>query len=191
MKSVYSCIAEPLDGRRYANTKNIGGVDFIVSTSDEDHRFSNRFAKVISPPAHNPFGIQKDDVLLVHHNVFKFYNDMYGRQRSGRSFFRDNIFLIDPDQFFAFQRDGVWYGYDRYCFVKPVYSDYDGDKFRKEEPLCGELFIANDYLLSQGLSIGDIVYFTPDSKYEYRIDDQIAYRVYDHQITAYGKERLS
>ena len=27
------------------------------------------------------------DLLLVHHNVFKFYNDMKGRQKSGKSFF--------------------------------------------------------------------------------------------------------
>ena len=35
------------------------------------------------------------DTLLVHHNVFKFYYDMYGREKSGRSFLKENLFLVD------------------------------------------------------------------------------------------------
>jgi hypothetical protein len=47
MKSPFYFIAKPVDGKRYANTKDIGGVELIVSTSEEDHKFSNRFAEVI------------------------------------------------------------------------------------------------------------------------------------------------
>ena len=50
MKSPFYFIAKPVDGRRYANTKDIGGVELIVSTSEEDHKFSNRFAQVIETP---------------------------------------------------------------------------------------------------------------------------------------------
>ena len=63
-------------------------------------KFSNREAIVIETPLGYTGPIKKGDTLLVHHNVFKYYNDMYGRQKSGRSFFKDDIFLIDREQFF-------------------------------------------------------------------------------------------
>ena len=50
MQSPYSFIVQPVNGRRYDNIKDIGGVDFITSVSKEDHKASNRFAKVVSVP---------------------------------------------------------------------------------------------------------------------------------------------
>ena len=44
MKSPYLFITTPLDNKRYNNTKNIGGVDFITSTSEENKKASNRIA---------------------------------------------------------------------------------------------------------------------------------------------------
>ena len=90
MKSPFYFIVKPMKGKRYDNTKSIGGIDFIVSTSEEDHRFSNRYAEVIETPLRYSGPIQVGDTLLVHHNVFKFYNDMRGRQKSGKSFFKDD-----------------------------------------------------------------------------------------------------
>ena len=95
MQSPYSFIVTPLNERRYDNIKNISGIDFFTSTSEEDHTASNRFAKVISVPLCYSGEIKKGDTLLVHHNVFKFYNDMKGRRKSGKSFFRDNLFFVD------------------------------------------------------------------------------------------------
>ena len=76
MKSPFFFIVEPLNGKRYNNTKEIGGVEFITSTSEEDHKFSNREAKVIETPIDYNGPIKKGDILLVHHNVFKFYNEI-------------------------------------------------------------------------------------------------------------------
>ena len=120
MKSPFYFIVKPMKGKRYDNTKSIGGIDFIVSTSEEDHRFSNRYAEVIETPLRYSGPIQVGDTLLVHHNVFKFYNDMRGRQKSGKSFFKDDIFLIEPDQFFMYKHQDNWYAYDKYCFVEPI-----------------------------------------------------------------------
>ncbi len=50
MRSPYLFIAKPLDDRRYNNTKKIGDVDFITSTSEENHMASNRIAEVVSTP---------------------------------------------------------------------------------------------------------------------------------------------
>ncbi len=184
MRSPHSFIVRPLNNKRYNNTKDIGGIEFIVSTSEEDHKFSNRFAEVIETPVGYDGKISKGDTLLVHHNVFKFYNDMRGRRRSGKSYFQDDLFFVDLEQFYAYKKDGTWYSYDRYCFVKPVPAteSYIYKPF-SEEPLVGLVKISNDYLISKGVNNGDRISFKPESEYEFDIDGEKLYRMYDHQIT--------
>ena len=184
MQSPFYFIAKPVNGRRYDNTKDIGGVDFIVSTSEEDHKFSNRFAEVVELPLKYTGPIQKGDTLLVHHNVFKFYNDMKGRQKSGKSFFRDDNFFIEPDQFFMYKHGSTWNAYDRYCFVKPISAtDSYIKKPFSEEPLMGIMKYPNEYLIQNGIKEGDAVCFVPDSEYEFNVDGEKLYRMYDNQIT--------
>ena len=184
MKSPFYFIAKPLQNRRYNNTKEIAGVDIIISTSEEDHKYSNRYAEVIETPLGYTGSIKPGDILLVHHNVFKFYNDMKGNRRSGKSFFKDDYFFIEPDQFFMYKQDGKWNSHDRFCFVKPipVVDSYIFKPF-KEEPLMGEMAYPNDYLKSKGVKSGDIVCFQPESEYEFDVDGEKMYRIYDHQIT--------
>ena len=184
MQSPDRFIVRPIKGKRYNNTKDIGGLDFITSTSEEDFKFSNREAEVISLPLDYKGDIETGDTLLVHHNVFKFYNDMKGRRQSGRSFFKDDLFFVDNDQFYLYKRDGCWNSHDRFCFVKPIDKlDSFMDKACKYEPLMGDMVYSNDYLKSKGVQDGDRVFFTPDSEYEFTIDDEVLYRVFDHQIT--------
>ena len=102
MKSPHSFIIKPVKGRRYDNIKKIGDVDFITSSSKEDHKVSNRFAEVIEVPIGYKGDIKSGDVLLVHHNVFKYYNDMRGRERSSHNFWKDDIFFVDFNQFFLY-----------------------------------------------------------------------------------------
>lgn len=184
MRSPYYFIVKPLNGKRYDNTKEIAGVEFIVSTSEEDHKFSNRFAEVLELPLGYNGPIQKGDTLLVHHNAFKFYNDVRGRRKSGKSFFKEDIFFIEMDQFFMYKNASGWNSYDRFCFVKPMPAT---ESFIKkpfsEEPLMGIMKYPNDYLKSKGIQQGDVVCFAPDSEYEFNVDGEKLYRMYDHQIT--------
>jgi hypothetical protein len=41
----------------------------------------------------------------------------------------------------------------------------------------------NEYLTSKGISSGDRVCFKPESEYEFNIDGEKLYRMFDHQIT--------
>ena len=184
MQSPFYFIAKPINGKRYDNTRDIGGIELIVSTSEEDHKFSNRYAEVVEVPIGYTGPIEKGNILLVHHNVFKFYNDMKGRQKSGKSFFTDDLFFIDEDQFFLFKKDGEWNTHSKYCFVKPIpMKDSFIDKSVKEEPLMGTMRYINDNLLSLGVKVGDEVCFTPESEYEFTVEGEKLYRVFDHQIT--------
>lgn len=184
MQSPFDFIVRPVKGERYNNTKQVGGIDLIVNTSEEDHKFSNRYAEVLEVPYGYDGPIQQGDILLVHHNVFKFYNDIRGNRKSGRSFFRDDKFFIEPDQFFLYKHGSTWHTYDRYCFVKPIpaVDSYIMKPFT-HEPLMGEMRFPNEYLINQGIKAGDKICFKPDSEYEFDVDGEKLYRMFDHQIT--------
>jgi len=184
IRSPYDFIARPVGGKRYNNTKEMSGVDVIVSTSEEDHRFANREAKVFKTPIGYRGPISEGDILLCHHNTFKIYNDVKGRRKSGRSFFQDDLFFIENDQFFMYKKDGVWNAHSKYCFVRPVPLEESYiHKNSKYEPLIGEMVYPNEYLKSKGVKSGDRVVFKPDSEYEFTVDGEVLYRMFDHQIT--------
>lgn len=182
-KSLFEFIVKPVGGNRYNNTKNIGGMDFIVSTSEEDFRFANREAEVLQIPMNYDGDVRIGDILLVHHNAFKFYNDMQGRRQSGKSFFKDDLFFIDNDQFYMYKQDGEWKPHDRYCFVSPIPAQ-DSYIFKPftEEPLMGTMEYPNKYLAAQGVKRGDTIVFKPESEYEFQVDGKKMYRMFDHQI---------
>mgnify|MGYP003624463081 CR=1 FL=1 len=173
-------IVRPAEGKRYANEKD----GLIVSTSEEDHIYSNRYANVIETPIHYDGPVKKGDTLLVHHNVFKFYNDMKGNKKSGRSFFKDDQFFIENDQFFMYKNNGKWYTHGKYCFVRPIKTE-ESIMFKncREEPLIGELVHSNSQLKELGVNPGDKVSFTPDSEYEFMVDGEKLYRMFTNNIT--------
>ena len=47
----------------------------------------------------------------------------------------------------------------------------------------GKMRYSNDYLTSRGIDEGTHVSFTPDSEYEFEVDGEKMYRIFDHQIT--------
>jgi hypothetical protein len=83
-----------------------------------------------------------------------------------------------------YKRDGRWTPVKRYCFVEPVDVE-DSYIFKplSEEPLVGKMKYANGYLLEKGVKNGDRITFQPDSEYEFTVDGEKLYRMFDHQIT--------
>tara|TARA_R100000900_G_scaffold71084_1_gene56200 strand:- start:1610 stop:2179 length:570 start_codon:yes stop_codon:yes gene_type:complete len=184
MKALYSFIAKPYNNRRYDNIKTIGGMEFVTSVSEEDHTSSNRFAEVVSTPLNYNGDIKPGDILLVHHNVFKFYNDMYGNTKSGKSFFKENLFFIEQDQFFLYKSDDKWKTHGKYCFVKPVdKKDSYIKKSSKYEPLTGIVKYSNKQLEKLGVKEGDQVIYQPESEYPFYVDDELLYRMFTNNIT--------
>jgi len=184
MRSPTDFIVRPYNGRRYDNVKEIAGVDFITSASQEDHTVSNRYATVVATPINYSGEIEPGDTLVVHHNVFKFYYDMKGRQKSGKSFLMDDLFLVDNYQYYMYQHDGVWKAKDEYCFVSPVpKEEFYVYSPGVEQPLVGVVRYTNNILLSYGIDVGDTVSFRPDAEYEFNIDGEKLYRVRTDWIT--------
>ena len=52
-----------------------------------------------------------------------------------------------------------------------------------EEPLMGRMKYPNAYLESKGVRKGMKVGFKPESEYEFEVDGEKLYRMFDHQIT--------
>tara|TARA_R100000900_G_scaffold134052_1_gene111065 strand:+ start:468 stop:1028 length:561 start_codon:yes stop_codon:yes gene_type:complete len=182
MQSPFSFIVKAYNERRYDNIKEIGGIDFITSVSKEDHTASNRFAIVVETPLKYTGPIKKGDRLLVHHNVFKYYNDMKGREKSGKSYFRDDMFFVDMDQFFMYHDGTRWNSHGKYCFVKPVAAKDSTIYKTGEEPLVGILKYGNKQLEALGVKEGDEISFEPHSEYTFYVDGEKLYRMFTNNI---------
>lgn len=184
MRSPFNFIVRPYNGRRYDNIKKIGGIDFITSSSQEDHTVSNRYATVVATPINYKGEIEPGDTIMVHHNVFKYFYDMKGRQRSGKSFLKDDLFLVDDYQYYLYKHNNIWKAEDRFCFVTPVpkeefYLEIPG----VEQPLVGVIKYTNNKLLSYGIDVGDRVSFRPDAEYAVMLEGEKVYRVSSDWIT--------
>ena len=99
MTSVYNFVVTP-HGERYNNTKDVDGSELILNTEIYNHQFVNRLAKVISVPIIRQTDIKPGDIVVVHHNVFRRWNDVRGREKNSKSYFDENTYIIDFDQIF-------------------------------------------------------------------------------------------
>jgi hypothetical protein len=185
MQSLYYFVVEPVDGKRYTNTRSYGDKEFIISTSQEDHTVTNRLAKVVNVPFGYSGPIAIGDDVIVHHNVFRKMFDMRGKEVDSYSFIRENLYYLDDMQLYAYRHPNEdWEPVGRYCFVEPIKVQEDTLVSKKGEnvALWGSIVYPNDRLRELGLSSGDIISFQPDSEYEFRIDDRILYRMYDSNV---------
>lgn len=190
MQSPNQFIVTPSNNRRYDNVKTIEGLEIILDTSEESASFSNREAVVLSTPINYIGPITKGDTLLVHHNVFKYYNDMYGRRQSGKSFFKDDKFFIDETQYYMYKNNSKWYAVEPFCFVAPLPATetYIYKPF-SDEPLMGVMEYTCASIEKHGIKKGDIVTFMPDSEYEFKFNEQKLYRIRSKNIIAYESSR--
>ena len=182
MRSVFNFIIE--SSKRYNNSKDIEGKELILNTeiSERDYMYTNRIGTVKAIPAIIKTPIKPGDSVILHHNVFRRWIDIRGKEKDSSSRIQENDYMVSPDQIYAYKRNGEWKCLDEYCFVKPIKADSKWSVLR-EQKLLGELVYSNEYLKSLGLSVGDIVGFSPDSEYEFNIDDEKLYRVLSNQIT--------
>lgn len=176
MRHTHCYIVEPINGR-YNNKKNVDNNELILNTSIEDHKFVNRNGRVSALPIVNENEyLQVGDEVIVHHNVFRRYYDMRGNEKNSSSYFEEDKYFCYYDQIFLYKRDGKWYTPPGFCFVKPIYSLNDLTE-NKEEPLTGVLKHIGSDLRDFGLDNNDLIGFTPNSEYEFVVDNERLYRV--------------
>ena len=176
MKSVYNFVVTP-KGERYNNKKKVGDSELILNTEIYNHQFVNRTAIVKSIPLIGDTDIQPKDEVIVHHNVFRRWNNVKGIEKNSRSFFDEKTYLINQDQIFLYKRFWEWQAPKGYCFVKPL-KKIDQFNIESEKPLQGIVKYSDGTV-----EVNELVGFRPSSEYEFIVDGERLYRVLSNFIT--------
>ncbi len=175
---------------RYNNTIDVDGKELVVNTeiTERDYMFVNRIGTIVKTPLHHESNIDSGDRVIVHHNVFRRWYDIHGQEKNSSGFLEENRFFAGEDQIFAYNKGDKWECLPQYCFVKPIYKD-DKWALRTDENLLGILTYSNSDLDALGVSVGDVVGFTPNSEYEFDIEGEELYRILSNHVTInYGRQ---
>lgn len=180
MKSLYQFIVKP-NGERYNNTKKIGDTSLLLNTSIESFRHINKEAIVVSTPAAFNTGINVGDTVLIHHNIFRRYYDIKGKEKNGSTYFKDDMYFVNLDQVYGYKKYNDWVMVNNRCFVKPIKetSSYSNEKEQKH---IGILKYGNNVLEALQISPGSLVGFTPNSEWEFIIDEERLYCMKSNDI---------
>ena len=172
MNAYKDFIVSPI-GERYDNTKQVDDKRLILNTEVSNHQFVNRLAKVIATPLLFQSPINVGDEVIVHHNVFRRWYDVKGREKNSRSYWKEDKYIISEDQIYLYNNKAM----PGYSFIKPLKSN---DKFTndKERPLIGVVKYSDG-----SFNINDLVGFAPSMEYEFIINGERLYRVMNKFIT--------
>ena len=171
MKAVFDFIVIPKEQKQ---------TSFILNTELQNHLFVNRIGIVVATPVNNDTGIEEGDEVVVHHNVFRTFRDIKGKEKKSRSFYKDNMYFVSADQIYAYKRIVQWKALKGFNFVQPLKED-NIFSINKEKPLVGILKFKDPNL--QEAKEEDLVGFKPESEYEFLLDDMKLYRVASNSIT--------
>ncbi len=190
MEALYNYIITT--GNRYNNTVDVDGSELIVNTeiTERDAYFVNRIGTVTALPRAYESPVDIGDEVIVHHNVFRRWFDMHGKERNSANYIDEDKYSLYQDQVFAYRKpEGEWKAFPGYTFVAPIRERRDEWDTSKELKHVGTIVYGPEEL--KGLTVG----FMPDSEYEFQIGDQLLYRIYLKDIVwtskKNGKELLS
>ena len=170
MKSLYDFIIKPL-GDRYENEIKIGDKTLVLNTKIESFKSVNNLAVVVETPKAFKTSIQKGDIVLIHHNVFRVFYDMKGVKKNSRSYFKDDLYFCAVDQIYLYKNTEDWKSFGDRCFVMPLKNE-DILTNDKEQKLIGILKYGNNSLKALNINPGDVVGFTPNSEWDFIVDEQ-------------------
>jgi hypothetical protein len=176
MKSLYSFIVKPYNDR-YDNIRRVDDTNLIINTSIENHRFISKKAVVVAIPAAYTTKINIGDELYIHHNIFRRWYDQKGKERNSSTHFKDNLYFVSPDQIYMYNLKP----HLDYCFVKPIISK-NYLRTEKEQPNVGILKYTNSSLEALKITPGALVTFTPNSEFEFIVNDERLYCMKSNDI---------
>tara|TARA_R110002020_G_scaffold118140_6_gene270111 strand:- start:3553 stop:4137 length:585 start_codon:yes stop_codon:yes gene_type:complete len=169
MKSLYDFIVSPI-GQRYNNKKSVDNKELILNSNIETFQSVNKKAVVISTPRVYKGNIEEGDVVYVHHNVFRRFYDIKGKEKNSRSYFKDNLYFCDPLQIYMYNNKS----HLNYCFVSPL-KNKDSLSTSIEQNQLGILKYGNKSLDAIKIKPGALVTFSPDSEFEFLIKGEKLY----------------
>jgi len=175
MKAYKDFIVSPI-GERYNNSKKVGDKDLILNTEIFNHQFINRLALVLETPILFDTPIKKGNEIILHHNVFRRWHDVKGREKNSRSYWKEDKYIVSEDQIFLY-KNNTWKATPGFSFVKPLKA-INSFNTEDERPLIGIIKYSDG-----NFNKNELVGFMPNSKYEFIIDGERLYRVMNKFIT--------
>ena len=164
MKNLYKFIIKP-HKERYNNSIKFDDKELILNTKIETFQSVSKLAEIVDTPINIPSPLEKGDLILVHHNIFRRYYDIRGKEKNGGCYFKDDLFMCDPMQIYMYKKDS-WKTNLDYCFVSPIYNDDEWSN-NIEKPLIGIVKYSNKYLQGKGIKENCLVGFSPNSEFEF------------------------
>jgi len=180
MKSLFDFIVEPY-GQRYNNEIKIGDKSLIINTKVENYKSVNNIAKVIAVPLAYKTKVKPGDLLMIHHNVFRRFYDIRGEEKNSKSYFKNNLYFVQPDQVYLYKRKDKWKAFGNRCFIAPLKDEVEINNWI-EQKLIGVLKYGNNALEALGIAEGDIVGYTPYGEYDFIVDGKRLYCMKSNDI---------
>ncbi len=180
MKSVFDFIVEPL-GQRYNNEIKIGDKSLIINTKLESFKSVNNIAKVIQVPLAYKTVIKKGDKVMIHHNVFRRFYNIKGKEKNSKSYFKDNLYFVQPDQIYLYKTKDRWMSFKDRCFINPIKNN-DNVNASLEQSLIGILKYGNSTLEALGINEGDLVGYKPYGEFDFLVDGKRLYCMKSNDI---------
>ncbi len=164
MQTAFKFIVSPINNEQYIN--KIGNL--IVNTSIEEAENVQRIGEVINVPFDYKGFIQKGDLVVIQHNVFRITFDDWGVPRQSDNHIIDKLFGVTPDFIYAVIRDGKIMSSDNYIFVEPIVEE---DFWLGKQTLKNQGFAkyVNPIMESQGVFQGARIAFGSFSDYLFEI----------------------
>ena len=175
MNALFDFIVIP-DGDSTTSKKNLKGKELILNTELQNHNYINRIGIVVAEPLVNNTDIKTGDRVIVHHNVFRRFYDIRGKEKSSRSYFKEYNYFVNQSQIFAFKKD-KWQCLKGFCFIKPLKEDkMFSSNF--EKPGIGIVKYTDG-----SINKNELVGYKLGFEYDFYIDNEKLYRVPTNQIT--------
>ena len=181
MRSVFSYLVRPM-GDRYDNKVAVGDKELIINTSIESFKSVNNLAEVVAVPlAIENTDIKVGDLVIIHHNVFRRFYDIRGKQKNSRAYLMEDLYFCELDQIYLYKQGGKWNTVGDRCFVKPL-KNIDHFKLDKEQRLIGILKYDNSSLNELKINRGDLVGYKPYGEYDFNVDGERLYCMKSNDI---------
>ena len=177
MQSLNSFIVKPYKGR-YNNELESG---LITNASIESFQHISKEAIVVETPKNIKSPIKKGDIVMVHHNIFRRYYGMNGKQKNSSTYFKDDLYFAYIDQVYLYKQNGKWKCNLNYCFVTPI-KETDVLKSQKEQTNTGILKYGNSELEALKINPGDLIGFNPLREFEFIFDNKRLYCMKSNDI---------
>jgi uncharacterized protein YneR len=178
--SIYDFIVKPV-GDRYNNKVKVGDKELITNTSIETFKAVNNIAEVVSVPLLIETDIKVGDYVVIHHNVFRRFYDMKGKQKNSRSYYKEDLYFVTADQIYLYGKYNKWKSFGDRCFIQPIKNNNDLS-LEKERKLIGILKYGNSSLNELKINPGDLVGYKPFGEFEFIIDGQRLYCMKSNDI---------